>query len=155
VCEWRPHLSDLPQNDCGGTALEILRAGWAIFRTDCLLRGGLKRLVHEIQTQAARPASTESDASTQAKLAALLYAVEKARRWYPRKVDCLVGSGALLLLALSAGLNCALVIGVQKFPFYAHAWVEHQGRVVNDSSEVQQRLAPILVVSPGTVACRS
>jgi hypothetical protein len=29
------------------------------------------------------------------------------------------------------------VIGAQKFPFKAHAWVEVNGRVVNERSDVQ------------------
>ncbi|MEP6673432.1 MAG: lasso peptide biosynthesis B2 protein [Chthoniobacter sp.] len=155
VCEWRPHLADLAHATGGSTFIEVLKAGWAILRAELLLRGGLKDLVREIKDQPMRPKTITLNSSEENQLAALLHAVEMARRWYPRKVDCLVGSGALVLLALWGGLECVLVIGVQKFPFYAHAWVEHAGRVVNDSSEVQRRLAPILVVSPGSAACRS
>lgn len=77
---------------------------------------------------------------------ALTAAVAHARLWYPRKVDCLVASAALTLLALRRGTRVELVVGVQRLPFRAHAWVEKAGVVLNDDQDVREALVPILRV---------
>jgi hypothetical protein len=40
------------------------------------------------------------------------------------------------------------VLGVQKFPFYAWAFVEVDGAVIDDDRELGEVLAPILVIGP-------
>jgi len=47
--------------------------------------------------------------------------------------DCLPRSLALYRFMLSAGIPVDHCIGVMRFPFAAHAWVECRGRVLNDS----------------------
>ena len=47
-------------------------------------------------------------------------------------------------MMLKRGIEGYLVVGVQKYPFYAHAWVEYSNTVVNDTAEVKKRLAVIL-----------
>jgi hypothetical protein len=37
----------------------------------------------------------------------------------------------------SRGVHAEMVIGAQRLPLKAHAWVEVDGRVVNDKPEVQ------------------
>jgi hypothetical protein len=49
--------------------------------------------------------------------------------------DCLPRSLALYRFLLSAGVPADHVIGVQRHPFRAHAWVVCQGRVLFDSHE--------------------
>lgn len=46
--------------------------------------------------------------------------------------DCLARSLAMYRYLRSAGFPVAHVIGVQRIPFRAHAWVEHEGQVVLD-----------------------
>jgi hypothetical protein len=48
--------------------------------------------------------------------------------------DCLPRSLALYRFLLSVGVPAEHCIGVQRFPFEAHAWVECGGRAVNESS---------------------
>jgi hypothetical protein len=48
--------------------------------------------------------------------------------------DCLPRSLALFRFLLSVGVPAEHCIGVQRFPFEAHAWVECGGRAVNESS---------------------
>ncbi|MBL8675840.1 MAG: lasso peptide biosynthesis B2 protein, partial [Alphaproteobacteria bacterium] len=74
----------------------------------------------------------------------LAYAVDKAAMLYPKKTACLPWAGTLMLLALKRKWKCNFIIGIQNLPFYAHAWVESNGEVINDSEELQKRLAPIL-----------
>jgi hypothetical protein len=52
--------------------------------------------------------------------------------WYPRFARCLQRSAALTCLLRSYGIPAYMVIGTQKRPFKAHAWVEANGRVLND-----------------------
>jgi hypothetical protein len=67
----------------------------------------------------------------------LCAALDLASRYYVRKIYCLHRSAALTcLLRLLAARPAQLVIGVHRLPFGAHAWVEVQGAVVSDPSEV-------------------
>jgi hypothetical protein len=59
-------------------------------------------------------------------------AVAKACSLYPRTVKCLQRSSVTAYLLRAHGVQARLVFGVQRFPFYAHAWVEVDGQVVND-----------------------
>lgn len=49
--------------------------------------------------------------------------------------DCLPRSLALYRFLLSAGVPSEHVIGVQRYPFQAHAWVECRGRVLCDTRD--------------------
>jgi hypothetical protein len=59
-------------------------------------------------------------------------AVERLCMWYPKQVPCLQRSAATTCLLRNYGVEAKMVIGVQHLPFKAHAWVEVDGRVVND-----------------------
>ena len=62
----------------------------------------------------------------------LCSAVDVACIWYPKKVLCLQRSAATVSLLKRYGVPAQMVIGAQHTPFKAHAWVEVDGRVVND-----------------------
>jgi Transglutaminase-like superfamily len=51
---------------------------------------------------------------------------------YPKHVLCLQRSAATACLLRKYSVPARMVLGVQKLPFKAHAWVEVEGRVVND-----------------------
>ena len=59
-------------------------------------------------------------------------AVDMACIWYPKEVLCLQRSAATACLLKRYGIPAQMVIGAQQMPFRAHAWVEVDGRVVND-----------------------
>jgi hypothetical protein len=59
-------------------------------------------------------------------------AVDLACIWYRKEVLCLQRSAATACLLRKHGVNAQLVIGAQQMPARAHAWVEVDGRVVND-----------------------
>lgn len=63
-------------------------------------------------------------------------AVDLACIWYWRQVPCLQRSAVTTRLLRSHGFAASLVIGAQPLPFRAHAWVEVDGRVVNDKPYV-------------------
>ena len=64
--------------------------------------------------------------------------VTRAMTWYPKQAMCLQRSAVLACLLRSSGIYAELVIGCQKLPFLAHAWVEVDGQVVNDGKSVQE-----------------
>jgi Transglutaminase-like superfamily len=59
-------------------------------------------------------------------------AVDMACIWYWKQVLCLQRSAATACLLREHGIPAEMVIGAQQMPFKAHAWVEAEGRVVND-----------------------
>jgi len=59
-------------------------------------------------------------------------AVDMACIWYWKEALCLQRSAALVCLLKRHGVPAQMVIGAQQMPFKAHAWVEVEGRVVND-----------------------
>jgi hypothetical protein len=68
-------------------------------------------------------------------------AVDMACVWYWKEVLCLQRSAATAYLLKQFGASAQLVIGAQQMPFKAHAWVEIDGRVVNDKSYVREMYA--------------
>jgi Transglutaminase-like superfamily len=51
---------------------------------------------------------------------------------YPRQVLCLQRSAVLVKMLRRHGVLAQMIIGAQKLPFKAHAWVEVDGQIVND-----------------------
>ena len=70
--------------------------------------------------------------------------VNKACLIYPTRTKCLEWAITYVLLALKKRWRCNLEIGVQNYPFSAHAWVECNGKVVMDSQDLRKGLAIIL-----------
>jgi hypothetical protein len=59
-------------------------------------------------------------------------AIDMACIWYWKEALCLQRSAATACLLKKYGVSAQMVIGTQQMPFKAHAWVEVDGRVVND-----------------------
>jgi len=68
-------------------------------------------------------------------------AVDMACIWYWKEVLCLQRSAAATCLLKKYGVPAQMVIGAQQMPFKAHAWVEVNGRVVNDKPYVPEMYA--------------
>jgi len=68
-------------------------------------------------------------------------AVDMACIWYWKEVLCLQRSAATACLLKQCGVAAQMVIGAQQMPFKAHAWVEVEGRVVNDKPYVRDMYA--------------
>lgn len=65
-------------------------------------------------------------------------AMDMACVWYWKEALCLQRSAATACLLKRYGIPAQLVIGAQQMPFKAHAWVEVDGRVVNDKPYVPE-----------------
>ena len=68
-------------------------------------------------------------------------AVDMACIWYWKEALCLQRSAATACLLKNHGVPARMVIGAQQKPFRAHAWVEVDGRVVNDKPYVSEMYA--------------
>ena len=64
-------------------------------------------------------------------------AVNYACVWYPKQALCLQRSFVTTYLLRKHGVPAQMVLGAQKLPFKAHAWVEVDGRAINERSNVQ------------------
>src|SRR6266849_3631595 len=64
-------------------------------------------------------------------------AVNLACSWYPKRALCLQRSAVTTCLLRNCGVAAEMVIGAQKLPFKAHAWVEVDRRAVNERTDVQ------------------
>jgi hypothetical protein len=63
--------------------------------------------------------------------------VDRARLWYPKKVLCLQHSAVVTCLLRRQGIPAQMIFGARRKPFYAHAWSEVYGAVVNDDLAVR------------------
>jgi hypothetical protein len=70
-------------------------------------------------------------------------AVDLACIWYWKEALCLQRSAATACLLKLYGVPAQMVIGAQPMPFKAHAWVEVDGRVVNDRPYTPELYAPL------------
>ncbi|HSY82833.1 MAG TPA: lasso peptide biosynthesis B2 protein [Gemmatimonadaceae bacterium] len=76
------------------------------------------------------------------------YAIALAASLYPGRALCLERSLALFYFARRIGIPVTYHHGVQPLPFAAHAWIEYQGRVVNDAVEHVQEYRRLPQVCP-------
>ena len=110
----------------------MLRAWWSLFRTcRMLVRKGF-RVTYESYAVIPKPEPTPDVGE---RLAEAIAAFAKAENFFHMKKapqDCLPRSLALYRFLRSVGIPAEHCIGVRRFPFGAHAWVEHQGKVVHD-----------------------
>ena len=90
-------------------------------------RGNFKALYDKVRNCPITKKPMSSDAAEQ-----ICAAVDLACIWYWKETLCLQRSAATVCLLRRAGIPAQLVIGAQQMPFRAHAWVEVDGRVLND-----------------------
>ncbi len=69
-------------------------------------------------------------------------AVATAAAFFPGRAICLEQSVALHVLLRRAGHAGALRVGVQPYPFRAHAWVELDGRPVYENADQLVKFVP-------------
>ena len=75
---------------------------------------------------------------------AICEAVLLATCFYWKPVLCLQRSVCTVRLLRKHGIDARLAIGYRPSPFFSHAWVEVNGRVVYGSAAYQKRLQSLL-----------
>ena len=95
--------------------------------------GGFHRLYETVRSW---PVSKKTSANAE-RIGAVIAAVDRAGRYYPKHALCLQRSAVGTCLLRMAGVPAQMVMGCRKIPFRGHAWVEVNGEVVNDKPNVQ------------------
>ena len=110
----------------------VLESWLLLLYFDWLMRfRGFSRVHKVVRDQKIQPGTRR-----RAEAADLSHAADLACVFYFKRVLCLQRSAALAVLLRRHGWNAEMVIGAQLFPFLSHAWVEVEGRVVNDKPHV-------------------
>ena len=92
-----------------------------------LARGNFAALYERVRKYPRGKETSDPDAAER-----ICRAMDMACIWYWKEALCLQRSAATACLLKKYGVPAELVIGAQQMPFKAHAWVEVDGRVVND-----------------------
>jgi hypothetical protein len=112
--------------------LLFLRAYRELLLFDAYLRrdfASLHDMVRKCPTASPKPSVQDPER--------ICRAIDVACIWYPKQVLCLQRSAATVCLLRNYGVPAQMVIGTQTLPFKSHAWVELDGRVVNDRPYVR------------------
>jgi hypothetical protein len=118
-------------------SLLVCRAYLLLIRIDAgLARGGFPALYEHLRRRRLRTRVARAESAE-----AICGAVDMACIWYWKQVPCLQRSAATTCLLRGAGIPARLVIGAQTMPFRAHAWVEVEGRIVNDKPYISELYA--------------
>jgi len=91
--------------------------------------------------QKVRDCAVGKNTAPQSDVERICSAADLACIWYWKKVLCLQRSAATACLLKRHGVPAQMVIGAQQIPFKAHAWVEVDGRVVNDKPYTSEMYA--------------
>jgi hypothetical protein len=84
----------------------------------------LHQRIRSFQPGATKPSAEATNLVT--------HALDVACAFYPKQALCLQRSSVLVGMLRKRGVAAKMVIGAQKLPFKAHAWVEVDGEIVND-----------------------
>ena len=68
----------------------------------------------------------------------IVWCVDEACVWYVKRAACLQRSVVVTWMLRRHGIAAEMVIGCRPLPFESHAWVEVDGRVVNDLPQYQR-----------------
>ena len=106
----------------------VWKAYWKLIHFDLYLaRGNFAKLYNKVRNYPTGNRAPAANAVEQ-----VCSAVDMACIWYWKEALCLQRSAATACLLKNYGVPAQMVIGAQHMPFKAHAWVEVDGRVVND-----------------------
>jgi hypothetical protein len=101
-----------------------------------LARGNFPALYNKVRAYPRNKAPSSENA-----IQKICTAIDMACIWYWKEVLCLQRSAATACLLRGYGVAAQMMIGAQQMPFRAHAWVEVDGRVVNDKPYVRDMYA--------------
>ena len=115
----------------------VLRAYLRLIQFDfCLARGNFQALYEKVRNYPIRGAQASPDAVER-----ICSAMDMACIWYWKEALCLQRSAATACLLRRYAVRAEMVIGAQQIPFKSHAWVEVDGRVVNDKPHIPEMYA--------------
>jgi len=124
---------------------QILKAYITLIKVDSILKFfGFDHLINFIKNKYRRRKIYLTNLTKEEDIKDITFSLNKACFYYLHRVKCLEWAAAFVLLSLEKGINSKLVIGVQNNPFNAHAWVEIDGKVIEDLAALPKQMAVIL-----------
>lgn len=102
---------------------------------------GFERIHAKLSRQKVQPKQAINDAA-----AMIPEAVSLAACFYWKPILCLQRSAVATRMLKKQGVDAHMVIGYRPSPFFSHAWVEVDGRVVNDSPAYKERLQVLCTI---------
>lgn len=115
----------------------VLRAYLRLIQFDLYLaQGNFNALYEKVRRCPVRKMPVSAIAVEQ-----ICAAVDMACIWYWKEVLCLQRSAAAACLLKRSGVPAQVILGAQQMPFKAHAWVEVDGRIVNDKPYMREMYA--------------
>ena len=119
----------------------VFRALYEIVRYEVVLSIlGSGRILSQLRRQSISIQSSSAELEK-----TICDAVLLATCFYWKPVLCLQRAVCTVRLLRRHGINARLVIGYRPSPFFSHAWVEVDGRVLYGSAAYQKRLLPLHV----------
>jgi Transglutaminase-like superfamily len=119
----------------------VLKALYEIARYEVVLSLlGSGRILSQLKRQSVSATSAGAELEK-----TICDAVLLATCFYWKPVLCLQRAVCTVRLLRRHGIRARLVIGYRPSPFFSHAWVEVDGRVVYGSAAYQKRLTPLHV----------
>jgi hypothetical protein len=109
------------------------RAWLGLAAFDLALLAGFARAHERVRACGVNPRRRDACGPEQ-----IVWAVDEACVWYVKRAPCLQRSAVTACLLRRSGVRAELVIGYRALPFESHAWVEVDGRVVNDRPQYQK-----------------
>jgi len=123
-----------------GYASLVFRALYEITRYELIVSlRGIGRILRQLGQQ-----HVSQKACTEDLQRAICDAVLLATCFYWKPVLCLQRSVCTVRMLRKYGIDARLAIGYRPSPFFSHAWVEVNGRVVYGSAAYQKRLQSLL-----------
>lgn len=116
--------------------LQLLSFGFLVHFQYYILLGNFRLLYDKVRCYpcSSRPWSAELVDLTCASM-------NRACVLYPTYVRCLQRSAATTCLLRRYGVPAQMAVGSQLFPFRVHAWVELNGRILNDKASIPEMYA--------------
>jgi len=118
----------------------VFSALYELARYEAILAlGGSGRILQQLRAQTVTASVNDHEQI-------ICDAVLLATCFYWKPVLCLQRAVCTVRLLRRHGIVARLVIGYRPSPFFSHAWVEVDGRVVYGSPAYQKRLKPLQVI---------
>jgi hypothetical protein len=113
----------------------VLENYWLLIRVDLLMRRRNLHAIHELVRNEPLVRNPRSKAVSGEEIC---HAMDLACAFYLKPVLCLQRSAATTLQLRRYGWNAEMMIGVRMVPFQSHAWIELDGKVVNDKPYMRE-----------------
>jgi len=112
-----------------------------IAATDLALRHlGFARSIAIVRRLAGK---RQGDVTATAVIEAVMKRVISASAFYPGRAECLEQSLVAYVLLRRRGVPVQLKLGVQPYPFHAHAWIELNGRPISEPDDYIAQFVPV------------